>query len=108
MIICIIEFENKPGMEKAQQKWLADLMPRVETFPGFQGKESYAHISGDGRVNTISYWEDEAALLAWTRDPRHREAMAEGKEHIFSRYSIKICSELRRYEHIADQTTHES
>ena len=64
MIICIIEFENKPGMEEEAQKWLADLMPRVEQFPGFQGKESYAHISGDGRVNTVSYWEEEKSLLA--------------------------------------------
>ena len=101
MIICIIEFETKPGMEDEAQKWLADLMPRVEQFPGFQGKESYAHISGDGRVNTVSSWEDEKSLLAWTRDPIHQKAMAAGKDSIFSRYSIKICSELRSYEHIA-------
>ncbi len=99
MIICIIEFETRAGMEKEQQKWLADLMPRVEDFPGFQGKESYTHISGDGRVNTISYWENETSLLAWTRDPRHQEAMTAGKAYIFSRYSIKICSEIRGYEH---------
>ena len=104
MIICIIEFETLDGMEAEQQKWLADLMPRVEGYPGFQGKESYAHISGDGRINTVSYWADESSLRAWTRDPRHKEAMQAGKDHIFSRYSIRICSELRSYEHEAEQT----
>ena len=53
MIICLIEFETLPGMESQQQKWLADLMPVVEKMPGFKGKESYAHVSGDGRVNTV-------------------------------------------------------
>ena len=99
MIICIIEFETRPGMEEEQKKWLDKLMPRVEKFSGFHGKESYSHLSGDGRVNTVSYWENENALLTWTSDPEHRQAMSAGKEQIFSRYSITICNELRRYEH---------
>jgi heme-degrading monooxygenase HmoA len=97
MIICLIEFEVLPGREADQQRWLATLLPIVGAVPGFRGKESYAHVSGDGRVSTVSYWEDEKALMRWTRDPRHREAMKEGRERIFSRYDIRICSELRRY-----------
>ena len=77
-------------------------MPIVATVPGFKGKESYAHISGDGRINTISYWEDETSLKAWTREPRHKEAMKVGRESIFSRYEIRICSELSHYEHKVD------
>ena len=73
MIICLIEFETMPGMEAEQQKWLNELLPIVDEMPGFRGKESYAHVSGDGRVNTVSYWDDEASLSAWTRNPRHRE-----------------------------------
>ena len=99
MIICLIEFETIPGMENEQQKWLADLMPIVEKMPGFLGKESYSHVSGDGRTNTISYWQDEKSLLEWTREPRHKESMKAGRDHIFSRYQIRICSEIRNYEY---------
>jgi heme-degrading monooxygenase HmoA len=99
MIICLIEFETMPGMEEEQQNWLSELLPIVDKVPGFRGKESYAHISGDGRVNTVSYWDDEESLAAWTRDPRHREAMAAGKDHVFSRYEIRICSLIRHYGH---------
>ncbi|MEE2998944.1 MAG: antibiotic biosynthesis monooxygenase [Pseudomonadota bacterium] len=99
MIICLIEFETIPGMENEQQQWLADLMPIVEKIPGFISKESYAHISGDGRISTVSYWENEEALKAWTRDPTHKEAMKAGKEYIFSRYEIRICSQLRHYDY---------
>ena len=77
-------------------------MPIVTTMPGFHGKESYAHISGDGRISTISYWENEASLNAWTREPRHREAMKAGRANIFSRYEIRICAELRHYQHSID------
>ena len=95
MIICLIECETMPGMEEEQQNWLSELLPLVDKVPGFRGKESYAHISGDGRVNTVSYWDDEESLAAWTRDRRHREAMAAGKDHVFSRYEIRICSLIR-------------
>ena len=99
MIVCLIEFETRPGQESAQQKWLAELMPEVGEIEGFRGKESYAHVSGDRRVSTVSYWENEESLKAWTRHPRHREAMREGKETIFARYDIRICEQLRRYCH---------
>lgn len=102
MIICLIEFETMPGMESEQQRWLGELLPIVGQVPGFQGKESYAHVSGDGRVSTVSFWEDEEALMTWTRDPVHREAMAAGKDHVFSRYEIRICSQLRHYGHTAN------
>lgn len=101
MIVCLIEFEVKPGAEAEHQKWLGELLPAVDTYPGFKGKESYTHISGNGRFHTVSLWDDEAALQAWVRDPRHREAMAAGKERIFSSYDIRICDERRRYGHTA-------
>jgi heme-degrading monooxygenase HmoA len=102
MIICLIEFETMPGMESEQQRWLSELLPIVGKIPGFQGKESYTHVSGDGRTSTVSFWDDEEALMRWTRDPVHREAMAAGKDHVFSRYEIRICSQLRHYGHTAE------
>ena len=101
MIICLIEFQTHPGMEAEQQKWLQTLLPIVGDVLGIRGKESYSHVSGDGRTSTVSFWDDEESLANWTRDPRHREAMVEGKERIFSRYEIRICSELRHYGHEA-------
>ena len=97
MIVCLIEFETLPGQEVEQQRWLARLMPEVEKMPGFRGKESYNHISGDGRVSTISYWDDEVALKKWTQNIDHQKAMKEGRQKIFSRYDIRICSEIRHY-----------
>ena len=101
MIICLIEFQVNPGMEDEQQRWLQTLLPIVDEVPGFIAKESYTHVSGDGRTNTVSFWENEEALKAWTRDPRHQEAMTAGRDHIFSEYDIRICSELRHYGHKA-------
>jgi len=102
MIICLIEFETIPGMENEQKKWLENLMPIAEKIPGFRGKESYTHISGDGRISTVSYWENEDSLKTWTREPLHKEAMKVGKKEIFSRYEIRICSEIRHYEYNLD------
>ena len=83
LIICLIEFEVIPGKEDDQKRWLEILMPEVERVPGFRGKESFAHISGSGRVCTVSYWDDEASLEQWTQDKKHRTAMKQGREKIF-------------------------
>ena len=99
MIICLIEFEVVPGKEVDQQRWLDILMPEVERVPGFRGKESYTHISGNGRVCTVSFWDNENSLAHWTRDLKHQTAMKQGREEIFSNYEIRICSELRHYSH---------
>ena len=61
-------------------------------------KESYAHISRDGRISTVSFWENEDALKAWTPNPINKEGMEAGKGYIFSRYAIRIYSQLRHYE----------
>ena len=63
--------------------------------------EHSLYLTGDGRISTVSLWETEQALLAWTKDRTHQKAMKEGKEKIFSRYSVRICSEIRQYEHSA-------
>ena len=62
MIIYLIEFEDIPGKEDDQKRWLEILMPEVERVPGFRGKESFAHISGSERVCTVSYWELKTAM----------------------------------------------
>ena len=83
LIICLIEFEVIQGKEDDQKRWLEILMPEVERVPGFRGKESFAQISGSGRVCTVSYWGDEASLEQWSQDKKHRAAMKQGREKIF-------------------------
>tara|TARA_Y100001934_G_scaffold282715_1_gene397898 strand:- start:2896 stop:3180 length:285 start_codon:yes stop_codon:yes gene_type:complete len=92
-------------MEKEQQKWLQNLLPAADDVPGFQGKESYSHVSNDGRTSTVSFWDNEKALVNWTRDPLHREAMEDGKNRIFSSYEIRICREIRHYSHHTNRAT---
>ena len=79
----------------------ADVAPYRGRRARISGKGKLCPCLGDGRTSTVSFWDDEASLASWTRNPRHREAMAEGKAGIFSHYDIRICSELRHYVHEA-------
>ena len=83
MIICLIEFEVIPGKGDYQKRWLEILMPEVERVPGLRGKENFVHISGSGRVCTVSYWDDEVSLERWTQEKKHRMAMKQGREKFF-------------------------
>ena len=50
----MIEFEDIPGKEDDQKRWLEILMPEVERVRGFREEESLAHIPRSGRVCTVS------------------------------------------------------
>ena len=63
--------------------------------PGFLGVES----ARDGSVFgiTVSYWKDEASILAWKSNADHRWAQKLGKEKWYQSYSLRIARVERAY-----------
>ncbi|MHA1536610.1 MAG: antibiotic biosynthesis monooxygenase family protein [Alphaproteobacteria bacterium] len=95
MIACIIEFGIKPGMEARNQEMVELLLSQMHRIDGFISKETFDSRNNPGKVITLSYWRDEAALAGWNEDADHRKAMALGVKEIFSHYQIQI-SEVSR------------
>jgi heme-degrading monooxygenase HmoA len=64
-------------------------------YDGFLGIES---IRGDDGLGiTVSYWRDEAALLAWKRDTEHQKAQRGGREAWYERFEVRIAKVERAY-----------
>ncbi|MEX0321173.1 MAG: antibiotic biosynthesis monooxygenase [Puniceicoccaceae bacterium] len=63
---------------------------------GFLGIESARGEDGFGI--SVSYWEDEEAILAWKENAVHREIQKLGKEKWYSSYSLRVCRVFREYE----------
>ena len=63
--------------------------------PGFLGVESVRDADGVGI--TVSYWENEAAILAWKRNAEHREAQRRGKDEWYAAFQLRVCRVEREY-----------
>ena len=50
----------------------------------------------------ISYWESEADILAWKKDPEHHSAQKEGQKHWYSAYKVQVVKIEREYSFSAD------
>ena len=71
---------------------MADLGAR---YDGFLGIES---VRADGGVGiTVSYWRDEAAILAWKRDTEHEKAQRGGRETWYEQYEVRVARVERAY-----------
>ena len=71
---------------------MVDLGSRYE---GFLGIESVRGADGVGI--TVSYWRDEAALLAWKRDTEHQKAQRGGRDAWYDRFEVRIARVERAY-----------
>jgi heme-degrading monooxygenase HmoA len=45
----------------------------------------------------VSYWRDEAAILAWKRHTEHERAQAGGKASWYAEYHVRIAKVERAY-----------
>lgn len=76
----------------AMAQRMADLGSR---YDGFLGIESARGADGFGI--TVSYWRDEAAILAWKRDTEHEKAQHAGRAAWYDAYEVRIAKVERAY-----------
>ena len=63
--------------------------------PGFLGMESARGADGFGI--TISYWRDEAAILAWKLQAEHKLTREYGRMHWYEHYELRVAKVTRGY-----------
>jgi heme-degrading monooxygenase HmoA len=67
----------------------------VSEQPGFLGVESVRGADGVGI--TVSYWQSEAAILAWRQHPEHRLIQVRGRSEWYSSFQTRVCKVEREY-----------
>lgn len=63
--------------------------------PGFLGVESAR--GDDGLGVTVSYWTDEAAILAWKQQAEHAEVREQGRARGYQAFATRVCKVERDY-----------
>ena len=75
---------------------MADRMAELAARqPGHLGVESARGEDGVGI--TVSYWKDEASILAWKRDLEHTAARDEGRRTWYEAYELRVARVERAY-----------
>lgn len=75
----------------------AALKPELEKIPGFISVERFQSLTDPGKILSLSFWENEAGIQQWRNLEMHRLAQAEGRQHIFRDYRLRIAGVIRDY-----------
>lgn len=106
MIAVMFEADAHP---QAQQRYLelaAELNPLLSETPGFIALERFQSLSTEGKILSLSWWEDEASVVQWKKNLMHKAAQEEGKRSIFAHYRIRVTRVLREYASDAEGNQH--
>jgi heme-degrading monooxygenase HmoA len=90
-------FEVWPDRREDYLDIAAELRPRLEQIDGFISVERFESLTEKGKMLSLSFFRDEAAVQAWRNVAEHRRAQAKGRGGIFQDYRLRIASVIRDY-----------
>jgi heme-degrading monooxygenase HmoA len=97
MIAVIFEVWPKPGYKQDYLDLAAELRPILDTIDGFIAIERFESLTEKGKILSLSFFRDEAAVEAWRNVADHRKAQAKGRAKVFENYRLRIASVIRDY-----------
>jgi len=83
----VIFTSTRTGLDDGYAATAARMIELARTMDGFLGVES----ARDGLGITVSYWESEAAILAWRDHPEHAKARRMGREKWYEAFTTRVC-----------------
>ena len=97
MIAVIFEVEPREGRRQDYLDIAAALKPRLAGIDGFVSIERFESLATPGKILSLSFWRDEAAVAQWRGLGEHRRAQAAGRGGIFADYRLRVAGVLRDY-----------
>ena len=97
MIAVIFEVEPSEGRAARYFELAGQLKEQLVHQDGFISVERFESLATPGRVLSLSFWRDEAAVRRWRELDEHRAAQAEGRGGVFAHYRLRVAQVLRDY-----------
>jgi len=97
MIAVIFEVWPKPELRQEYLDLAAELRPILQTIDGFISVERFESLTEKGKILSLSFFRDEAAVEAWRNIPEHRKTQGKGRAKIFRDYRLRIAGVIRDY-----------
>ena len=93
----IFEVEPEPARRQDYLDLAGGLRPELEKIDGFISIERFESLTQPGKILSLSFWRDEAAVARWRRHVEHREAQRAGRSGIFRSYRLRVAAVVRDY-----------
>lgn len=97
MIAVLFEAWPAAGQPSRYLDLAAALRPELDRVEGFVSVERFESLTEPGKLLSLSYWRDEAAVAAWRSKAVHRATQSEGREGVFQDYRIRVATVVRDY-----------
>lgn len=97
MYAVIFEVEIADGKKNQYLDIAKMLKEQLVKMPGFLSIERFQSLVNEGKLLSLSFWEDEESLLFWKKNIDHMGAQKKGRESIFKDYRIRIAKVERDY-----------
>ena len=97
MIAVIFEVWPASGRKEDYLAIAAKLKPELEKIDGFISIERFLSLTDPGKLLSLSFWRDEAAVKSWRDQEDHRQSQAAGRGGVFADYRLRIASVVRDY-----------
>ncbi|HST55516.1 MAG TPA: antibiotic biosynthesis monooxygenase [Solirubrobacteraceae bacterium] len=90
MFIVLFEVMPKPEQWERYLQLAGLLRPELVQIDGFIENERYASDVREGKLLSLSTWEDEQALVRWRAHAGHHAVQREGRFEVFADYRLRV------------------
>ena len=97
MIAVIFEVVPRDGHRDGYLAIAQSLREDLAAIDGFISVERFESLTQPGKLLSLSFWRDEAAVQRWRALDRHRTAQMAGRQVHFAGYRLRVASVLRDY-----------
>lgn len=102
-IIVLFEVTVKDGKMEDYLKMAGSLKDSLANAEGFIRSERFSSLATDGKLLSMSVWENEDCVSKWRNLTAHRIAQSHGRMNDFADYKITVVTPVRTYT-MADRT----
>ncbi len=97
MIGIIFEVWPAEGRKQEYLDIAASLRPLLDKIDGFISIERFESLYEPGKILSLSFFRDQAAVEQWRKLEAHRLAQAVGRAGVFRDYRLRVTSVIRDY-----------
>jgi heme-degrading monooxygenase HmoA len=97
MIAVIFEVWPAEGERQTYLDLAAALREELFQIDGFLTVERFQSLAQPGKLLSLSFWRDEAAVAAWRNGHAHRATQGKGRSGVFRDYRLRVAGVMRDY-----------
>ena len=97
MYAVIFEVKPKDEGKEAYLNIASELRKFLEDQEGFISIERFQSLVDQGKILSLSFWDNEEAIKKWRDLDEHILGQKKGKKELFHSYRIRVAKIIRDY-----------